>query len=285
MNVLMDQAGFALAGSGARQRARGEVRIEFARAGRRTEARRAFETGGLRLRFPNSGGECEAVVINTGGGMTGGDRAVVTMSAEPDARAIITTQAAEKIYRADGAPSRVDIKLKAASGAALVWAPQETLLFEGANLQRRLEAEVAEDASLLIVESAVFGRIAHGETHVDAALRDDWRIRRAGRLIFADSVRLDNAALALDRRALGGGARSIATVLWVAPDSPARLDELRAALETESEAEGPLLEAGASALDGFVVVRLLSPAPQRLRAALVSTMRLLRGREAPRVWA
>ena len=284
MNALNEAALIAPLGLTARQRARGQVRAQFARAGARTEAQSTFQTGGLRLKFPHSGPECEAVIINTGGGMAGGDHALIEMAAGPGAHALVATQAAEKVYRADGAPTHVDVRLEVGAGASLVWAPQETLMFEGADLRRRLEADVAEDASLLIVESAVFGRLAHGETHVDAAFRDDWRIRRAGRLVFADIVRLEHAAAMLDRPALGGGARAVATLLLVAPDSAARLDALRALFEAEREAEGPWLEAGASALDGFLVARLLSPAPHRLRAALTAAMALLRGREAPRVW-
>ncbi len=284
MNALNEQVSREAIGLGPRQRARGEARAEFARAGRRTEASRAFETGGLRLRFPNAGPECEAVIINTGGGMTGGDRARIEMAAAEGAQAIVTTQAAEKIYRSDGPVTEVEVRLSAASGASLTWAPQETLLFHGADLRRRLEADVAGDASLMIFESAVFGRLAHGESHIDAAFRDDWRIRRDGRLIFAEAVRLENASAALDRRALGGGARAVATLLWVAEAAASRLDDLRTLFEEEMAADGATVEAGASALDGFLIARLLSPSPQRLRAVLVGAMRVLRGREAPRVW-
>jgi len=101
-----------------RQRAQGHVRATFARAGARTEAARAYETGGLRLRFPHSGAECECVIVNTGGGMAGGDRAKVEMYVDAHARAIVTTQAAEKIYRADGAPIHTRVQLSVAPGGA-----------------------------------------------------------------------------------------------------------------------------------------------------------------------
>lgn len=268
-----------------RQRAFGHVRATFARAGARTEAARAYETGGLRLRFPHSGPECECVIVNTGGGMAGGDRAKVEMSVQTDARVMVTTQAAEKIYRADGAPILANVNLAVAAGGSLVWAPQETLLFEGAHLNRRLQADVAPDASLLILESVVFGRLAHGETRIDAAFHDSWRISRGGRLLFAEALRLDDAGAQLDRRAIGAGARALATLLWVGGAAPAKLDALRAALDETMAAPGERLEAGASAFDGLLVARLASPAPHRLRAGVVAAMRVLRGREAPRVWA
>ena len=268
----------------ARQRARGEIRAAFARAGARTAAERVFETGGLSLRFPRSGAECEAVLVNTGGGMAGGDRASIAVEVGASARALVTTQSAEKIYRCEGEPARIETRLSVEPGGSLVWAPQETLLFERASLQRRLDAELAADASLLIFEAAVFGRLASGETDVAARLSDRWRIRRAGRLVFAEALRLDDAAAALDRPAVGAGARAIATILCVAPDAEAQAPNLRAALEAVAAEPGETLDVGASGFDGMAVARLVSPSPSRLRAALIAAMLALRGREAPRVW-
>jgi urease accessory protein len=267
-----------------RQRAHGHVRAMFARAGARTEAARAYETGGLRLRFPRSGPECECVIVNTGGGMAGGDRATVEMSAGVGATALVTTQAAEKIYRSDGASILTAVTLDVAARGSLVWAPQETLLFEGAYLSRCLEAKVAIDASLCVVESAVFGRIAHGETRVDAMFQDSWRIWRGGRLVFADALRIDHAGAQLDRLAVGAGARAIATLVLVATDAATKLVAVRAALDETMALPGDRVEGGASSFDGLLVARLASPSPHRLRVAIVAAMGVLRGREAPRVW-
>jgi urease accessory protein len=217
--------------------------------------------------------------------MAGGDRASIAVEVGPRARALVTTQSAEKIYRCEGEPARVETRLVVEPGASLVWAPQETLLFEQASLQRRLEADVAADASLLIFEAAVFGRLASGETDVAAQLHDRWRIRRAGRLVFAEALRLAEAAAALDRPAVGAGARAIATILCVAPDAEAQAPILRAALESVAAEPGETLDAGASGFDGIAVARIVSRSPSRLRAALIAAMLALRGRDAPRVWS
>ena len=267
-----------------RQRARGEARARFERAGARSEAARVFETGGLRLRFPNAGAECEAVVVNTGGGMAGGDRARIEMAVGANARAFVTTQSAEKIYRSEGEPVRVETHLSVARGGALTWAPQETLLFEASALERRLEADVAADASLTIVEGIVFGRLASGETQIAARLSDRWRVRREGRLVFAEALRIADAAATLDRPAVGAGARAIATILHLAPDAEAAAPNLRVALEAIAAEPGERLDVGASGFDGLVVARLASPSPSRLHAALIAAIFALRGRGAPRVW-
>lgn len=263
---------------------RARVACVFARAGARTEAAETFETGGWRLRFPRARALCEAVIVNTGGGMAGGDKVEIDLSAREGASALATSQSQEKIYRADGAACEVRTKLNVAAGARLVWAPQETLLFEGARLDRKLEAEVDAAGALTIFESVAFGRLAHGETSVDAALFDRWRIKRGGRLVFAEALRLENAGPTLDRPAVGAGARALATIVRVAPDAAAGLEPLRAAL-SEVEAEpGARFEAGASVVDGVLVARLASPSPQRLRAGLIAAYRALEQAEPPRVW-
>jgi len=272
------------AGAPGRLRARGEARAVFTRLGARTAPARAFETGGLRLRFPRATIGCEAVLINTGGGMAGGDYAKIDLALESGAEVLFTMQSAEKIYRSDGATSVVEARAILGAGARLEWLPQETILFQGARFARRLEIDLAADSSLLLVEAVTFGRIAMGERDIDASLRDSWRIRREGRLVFAEEVRLDRAAATLDRLAVGRGARAIASILIAAPDAAPQLDKIRAALDQVREVGEEPLEAGATAFDGVVLGRLAAPSPSRLRVAIGAVMMALRGRAAPRVW-
>jgi hypothetical protein len=82
------------------------------------------------------------------------------------------------------------VTLEAGPGAVFEWIPQETILFEGARLERRLNADIAEDATLLMAEALVFGRAARGETWRRGALQDSWRIRRGGKLLWADGLSL-----------------------------------------------------------------------------------------------
>lgn len=267
----------------ARLRARGEARAVFARIGAASRPARVFEAGGLRLRFPHAAGPCEAVLVNTGGGMAGGDQAAIELSLEPGADVLATTQSAEKIYRSEGEAVRVATRLRLAAGARLAWTPQETILFDKARLERRLDAEIAEDAALLLIESVVFGRLAMGEDRIAAALDDRWRIRRGGRLVFAEELRIDDAAAALSRAAVGRGARAIASFLFMAPNAAARLDAIRAALDENSSGDASL-EAGASALDGFILGRAVAADPARLRVLVLAVMMTLTGRPAPRVW-
>ena len=267
-------------------RVRGAITAGFRRVGARTEVVGPHETGGYRLRMPRSrGGTCEAVIVNTGGGMAGGDHAAFAFSAEDGAAVTLTTTAAEKIYRgfeAGGgeAETRVEVALTLGPGASLDWMPQETILFDGARLARRLSVEMAADADLLAAEMLVFGRLGMGERIASGRLGDRWRVRRGGRLAFAEELEIggDMAGL-LDRPALGDGARASATVLLVSPDAEARLDAARAILDAHA------VTAGASAWNGLLAVRAISPSPERLRAAILALLSGLRGRALPRLWA
>ena len=221
----------------------------------------------------------EAVLLNTAGGLAGGDRMRWEVTAGRDALLRVTTQTAERVYRSNSGDALVETRLNAAAGATLEWLPQETILFDGSRLSRTLSIDLAEDSALLAVEAVVFGRRAHGERVHSGSLRDQWRVRRGGRLIFADNVRLggDIAAL-LGRPATLGGAQAFATLLLAGPARMA-IDELRAMLP-----DGDGVEAGASALPHVTVVRLIAAHGDILRPALARLLLALRGAALPRVW-
>ena len=219
-------------------------------------------------------------MVNTAGGVVGGDRASLSFSAGPGAHITLTTQSAEKIYRSDGATALIDLSLKVDAGANMQWLPQETIFFDRARLARTLQADVAPDARLTILESIVFGRLGMGEVAKTGAFSDQWSVRRGGELVFAEAVRLgEQIATTLDRPAAGAGARMVATLLHIAPDAEALCDPLR---ETCAPFDG--LDAGISAWNGMLVGRMISPSPERVRACIVALLVRLRGRNAPRVW-
>jgi len=260
-------------------RAAGEVRADFQRAGSRTQAMNIFETGGLRLRCPRVAHGCEGVIINTGGGIAGGDRASYDFEIGPGAQVTLTTQSAEKIYRAQSDAAMMDVALRVGPEAQIEWLPQETILFDGARLQRRLDVDMEETSCVTMLESVIYGRIAMGETQVLGSLRDRWRIRRNRRLLFAEEMRLDGDITGmLDRPALGHGARASALFVHIAPDAEARLESVRQVMADAA------CEWGASAFNGMLVLRLLSASPENMRSAIVRLLQDFRGRMAPRVW-
>ena len=264
------------------QRARGDLRVAFKQRDGATVLDGLRQAGCLKARFPrvDAGEWTTAVMLNTGGGVAGGDRLDLSFATGTGARATVVAQAAERFYRnvPGGAPSLVRNTLTLAHGSALEWLPQETILFDRCALDRRLDIDLADDAWFLGVETVVFGRMAMGETVASAWLRDTIRIQRGGRLLWQDTTRMDGAvAGALARPAVGSGARAMATVIHAAPDAATRLDSVRAALSGT--------EAGASTWDGLLIARILAPESATLRLAVIATLASLRAdRPLPRLW-
>jgi urease accessory protein len=266
------------------QRAVGELRLSMRLRGTETVLDGLRQVGCLKARFPRPerGAWTNAVSLNTSGGIAAGDRLSSVLSVGAGARATIAGQAAERCYRAlaGASPARVQVALNVAEGAAMEWLPQETILFDRCALDRRLDIELAPDAWFLGVEAIVFGRTAMGEQVGHADFRDTIRVRRAGRLMLHDAVRMQGEVAAkLARPAVGGGACAMATLVHVSPLAEAALDGLRDALE------GAPAEWGASAWDGMLVARFLAPDGAALREAVVMGLQALRGsRPLPRVW-
>ncbi|MGQ7791492.1 urease accessory protein UreD [Faunimonas sp. B44] len=280
MLKVLDPAPAAASGTRARQRSLGRVDLSVSRQGGATRVARLSEAGASRLRLPRAVADpLEAVIINTGGGMACGDRYSVSIDAGARSDVVVTTPAAERVYRSDGAEAVLDVRLAAACGACLAWLPQETILYDRARLRRRFDAELAADAALLVFEALVLGRAASGESMKEGAVEDRWRIRRDGRLVYADTLRLDGDIAALSKRpAVLGGAAALATLLYVAPDAEARLDEARDALS------GSRSTAGASAWNGMLAVRILASSVADLRHDGMRLIEALTSRPLPRVW-
>ena len=239
---------------------------------------RVHEAGSLRVRCPNTTSpEMEAVILNTAGGVAGGDTFDLDIAVGEGARLVVTTAAAEKVYRTLGPDATIDVKLAVGPGAALAWLPQETILFDRARLARSIEVELAPDARLMLAEAIVFGRSGMGETVEEGAFTDRWRVRRAGRLIYAESVRLDGAIAAkLAEAAVAKGGLAVATVLIV-PGDDATVAAIRAL------ADRYLGEVGASAWNGVAAARLCARDGAALRHDLTHVMTAVRG-SLPRIW-
>jgi len=211
----------------------------------------------LRLPQPGRGDIFEACLITTSGGIVGGDRLNVVISAGEGARLRVYPQAAEKVYRSLGADSHIAVNLRAEAGAWLEWLPQETILFDGARLRRDTQVTLAPGARVLAGEFLVFGRRASGESLSHGLIHDGWRVRRDGRLIWADALHAeDDLAAPLNSIACLGGVTAYASLIYAADDAPAKLAALRALLP----AEVPQARAALTAVNGLVVGRFLGEA-------------------------
>ncbi len=234
-------------------------------------------SGSMKALFPR-GHTLEAIMINTSGGLTGGDRFSTDVAAGPGCDVVLTTQAAERAYRSSGCTARVESRLTVGENARMCWLPQELIVFEGSALKRRLRIELDETGRLLMVEPVIFGRRAMGERLGQIALHDQIDIRRDGQPLYLDHIRLDgDAERQLSANAIAGGAAAMASAVFVAPEAEARLDRVRSLLPDTG---------GASLIaPGVLVLRLLAKDGFLLRRALVPILEILKGAPLPRSWS
>ncbi|MGQ9370103.1 urease accessory protein UreD [Azospirillum sp. A39] len=241
----------------------GHAEVAYERAaGGRTRLAHLYHHDPLRLLFPTpaAGDPPTAVVVTTSGGLVGGDRLEITARAGEATAALVTAQAAEKVYRSTGADVRMDVALEVGDGGWLEWLPQETILFDGARLRRTTTVAVAGGGRLLAGELLVFGRLARGERFRRGLARDAWEVRRCGRLVWADALHLDgDVAALLDHPAGFAGAAAFGTVVYVGADAADRLEAARALLADAAP------RTGATVLGDVLVVRFIGADARRLR--------------------
>lgn len=264
-----------------RVEARGRVSVKLGQGGTRLD--RLFQEGAAKIRLPRrEAAGLEAVLINTAGGLTGGDRVEWEAEAGEGTALTLTTQACEKVYRAGEGEATVTCRMRAGKNASIAWLPQETIMFDRSALRRRLEIDLEPGARALILEATIFGRTAMGETVQEATFRDRWRVRVGGKLVHAEDLALTGSvAETLRHAAVGGGARAIATVLLIDAEA-----------EAAAARVGSILGAGDGISTwkvgdaGKLLARLTATDGHALRQRLMPLLQLL-GSEAglPKIWS
>jgi urease accessory protein len=250
------------------QRSVGHVHVRMEREGLAVMR----EAGSAKCRMPR--GTSDAILINTSGGLAGGDAVHIKADVGSGASLTLTTQAAERIYRTLGPAAEVRVTLSVAKAATLLWMPQESIFFEGSSLMRSMDVEVAEGATFLAVEPMVFGRHEMGERVKHASVIDHWDVKQNGRLVHAERFRLGPDW----PTSKAGFADKLATasVLFMSPKAESLIDPVRNAL-------GP--NDGASFWNGKLVARLLARDGFHLRKTLIQVLCACVGREAvPKCW-
>ncbi|TPK94853.1 MULTISPECIES: urease accessory protein UreD [unclassified Mesorhizobium] len=272
----------------AAQRVAGLGRLFCGESGGRTRLRRLYQDGSAKIRLPAVQGDpLEAVLINTAGGLTGGDRLGWMIEVGAGASAAITTQACEKVYRAAADRAETSVRLRVDPGGRLAWLPQETIVFDRAAFARTLDVELGDDAEALVLEATLFGRLAMGERTTNGSFHDRWRVRRGGALIHAEDFRVGpDIAATLRRPAAAGGALAVATLLLVSPQAESLLEPARAIIGD------PVIGGwgGASfwrvGRSGKLLARLCAGDGYQLRKRLVPLVELLNGRAGlPKLWS
>jgi urease accessory protein len=270
------------------QRVDGAARVAVTCAGGRAALTDLYQRSPGKVLFPRVDGEQwrEAVFLNTAGGVAGGDCLSYEARADGEAVLTVTTQAAERIYRAIDSAARIETRIEAADTAFLEWLPQETILFDGGRLARSTEIHIGAQARVLAMDWLILGRAASGERVGQGDVRDTWRLYRDGRLVWADAFRLGGDIAALGRaKPLLADCTAIATIIYTAPDAPSQIDAARDALGGAAMAHN-----GATVVNGLIICRMAAEQASDLRRAVVNFLSAFRGRlrekpiSLPKVW-
>lgn len=261
-------------------RAIGAAKVRIGVRGDASVLRGLHQKGSLKLLFPRGHGRTDktGVILNTAGGVTGGDRFDLGAHVEPGAQLVLTTQAAERAYRAQpGETGRISNHITIEADGRCDWLPQETILYDGAALTRRLTVEMAPDARALLVEPVIFGRAAMGERVRTLRFSDRIDVIRDGTTLFSDRTTLDgDAERFLQGHATGGGCGAMASVILATQDADRYLFSARDLLP----------ETGGISLirDGLLYARLLASDGFVLRQTLIPLLRHLGVSDLPRTW-
>jgi urease accessory protein len=256
-------------------RAEGKLCIDI---GGGSQIEMLYQQGASKVLFPKRLVGTEAIYINTSGGLTSGDCFSTEIKAKDNAQFTFTTQGFERVYRSiDGHCATVCNTLHITDQASCNWLPQETLLYDGGALNRRLNVNLDKEASALIVEPLLIGRLAMGETHVHGSLHDCVSMSISGEPIFFDNTKLTgNITAMLNRPAIAAGARAIALILYRAPDADLAIGRIRSVLNGDS---------GASLLrNDLCVARIIAEDGLALRNMLLPILDDLTRNSMPKTW-
>lgn len=239
----------------------------------RTSIDRFRTSGATKAAFPRRTGAVEAIMLNTSGGLTGGDRFDNSVHAGPGSHLAVTTQAAERAYQSQSGPARVSTRLTASKGAVLHWLPQELIFFDGASIDRRLDVDLVDGAEMILVEPVIFGRRAMGETTVSGVFRDRITLRRDGRQIYWDRIHLSGPiSTHLDQPAIARGMTALASALYFGPRAEALLPMIQRVLPRTggtSLVAPDLLTIRLLAADSFLLRQTLTPVMERLTNSIL----------------
>ena len=237
------------------------------------------QSGSLKLVFPQTHREdAEVIMVNTAGGITGGDQFALDVSVGEHARLSITTQAAERAYRAQkDEVGHVKTDITVQDEGSLNWLPQELILFDRCALRRRLSIDLAATSRLLVVEPIAFGRAAMPEVLNNVMFQDRIKISREGCPVYIDGMDFNgNVAKQLARPAIANGAGAMASLVMIEPDAKRHLSTVRSLLPQT---------AGASMLaEDVLVVRQLATDSFELRRNLIPILNHLTQNTLPLSW-
>lgn len=257
--------------------------LGFVAKGDKTVLANRQHYGPLRVQRPfyPEGGVCHVYLLHPPGGVVAGDRLNLNISAAAQSAALVTTPAAGKFYRSAGEQARQSVHLSVATAACLEWLPQETIIYDGAQVVNDTCLELAHGARFIGWDMLILGRPAANEGFSYGEVDLSWRILRANQLLYCERLRLD--AQAFNARWGLNGLAACGT-LFAYPATIHHLELVRGVI-AESAGRGVTL------IEDLLICRALDARVDRLREFMQQVWVAIRQdivqRECciPRIWA
>ncbi|MEO0542027.1 MAG: urease accessory protein UreD [Cyanobacteria bacterium P01_A01_bin.105] len=242
----------------------------------------------LRSHYPEGPNPCYTTLVHTAGGLVGGDQLSQQIALGPQARALVTTPAAAKVYHSLGPTALVHTHLALAPGAALEWFPQETIIFAGAQYHQRLRVDLAERATILLWDITRFGRTARGETFDRGHWQSDVEVWQGNKPLWIDrQILAGSSPMGLSPAGLDGCPviGTLALVGYLPTET--EINILRSAV---NQRQIPAINIGITTGMNGLICRYRGPSSQTARQFFTAVWQQLRALKydkipsVPRVW-
>ncbi len=261
------------------------LRLRFAVRDQRTFLLERQHRGPLLVQRPfyPEGGTCHSYIVHPPGGVVGGDELCVHACVDQGANALLTTPAAGKFYRSEGAYARLTQDFMLHDEASFEWLPQESIYYRGARVHAQTRVHAQAGSRFIGWEIACFGLPARDESFDSGQLRLGFELLIAGKPRWIDQLRVDAMSQMLNAQWGLAGHTAIGTLLAF-PATRSMLEEIRELGEGDADLAVTLV-------DDVLVCRALGAHAEPVRRALIRCWRKLRlallDRPAvlPRIWA
>lgn len=267
------------------------LKLGFERDGDTTRLMQREHIGPLRVQkplYPEDPAICHAIIVHPPGGVVGGDELHIEVDAATQARALLSTPGAAKWYRANGHRSRQQLRIRVAEGAVLEWLPQETILFNAADIALDTVIDLSGDAIYLGCEILCFGRTASGETFDRGRVHQSITVRRDGKPLWLEQGTVHGGSrYMLSPLGLGGHSVCASLIAVSHAASATLLNSLREQCAASSEGRGQL---GVTQMKSVIIVRYLGDTSEGAREVMLTAWKVLRpallecAAVVPRIW-
>jgi urease accessory protein len=276
----------------------GRLSLELTKTEHGTQLSRSSHEGPLRIQrvLKPEGPECPHIyLLHPPGGVVGGDRLHTSVELGPGAQVFLTTPAAQKLYRSQGARAEISNQLRLGPGARLEWLPSETLAFSAAQALLTTRVELADDAAFIGWDIACYGMPARGESFDAGRVVSRFELFRGQTPLAIESFDLGDAGDSRQSAELLGGAFAlrgqpvVANLYAVPARGPIEAELVERVRAVIGEPVRGLCSV--SSLQDLLVVRALGPNVESVRESLIRAWQVLRpaivSRAAvmPRIWA